>query len=273
MKRIMKSVVALASVMAMLITPLHTEAKAVGTMNLRTAYYRVLDYAEENGITLSMTYQDFVDNYSGQDITAYEKSYYSAMAPSQDKKGATAGIQSSSSGSGTYYYNTGYDCPSRADYSRYKLVKNLQKGDIIYEANGGFGITGHIAIVEGFYRRSDGTSYVRVIEAISDGVVRSILDDKRCDDKAVTVLRVKNATSSQIDKAVSFCAGEVGSKYSLDFAKDTSSSETDWYCSELVWAAYKNQGIDLEVSGVNEPGITPRDIKRNTSKLNTISYK
>ena len=49
----------------------------------------------------------------------------------------------------------------------------------------------------------------------------------------------------------------------LDFAKDYDSDEEDWYCSELVWAAYKNQGYNIEKSGLSEPGVTPRDIIRD----------
>ena len=48
-------------------------------------------------------------------------------------------------GNHTYYYNTGNSCPSLAIYSRYNLLSNIQKGDVIYEANGGGGYTGHIA--------------------------------------------------------------------------------------------------------------------------------
>jgi len=105
-----------------------------------------------------------------------------------------------------------------------------------------------------------------LIEALSNsegGVTRSILDDTRVDDKAVTILRVSGATTSKINSAVAFCQGELGSSYKLDFAKDHSASETDWYCSELVWAAYYNQGINIEVGGLHgEPGVTPRDIRK-----------
>lgn len=77
-------------------------------------------------------------------------------------------------------------------------------------------------------------------------------------EKKVTVLRVKKAKASQINKAVNFCIKQLNKKYSLDFKHDTKSSEKDWYCSELVWAAYKNQGINIETTGrLNEPGITP----------------
>lgn len=90
-----------------------------------------------------------------------------------------------------------------------------------------------------------------MIEAISNdygGVTRSILDDTRVDEKAVTILRVSGATSSNIKSAVNFCRGEVGSTYKLDVpAKDTSSDETDWYCSELVWAAYKIKVLTLKL--------------------------
>ena len=53
---------------------------------------------------------------------------------------------------------------------------------------------------------------------------------------------------------------ELGSSYFPDPAKDTSHDETDWYCSELVWAGYMAAGIDIEVANKGEPGITPHDI-------------
>lgn len=240
--------------------------------SLEAAYEQIMTYASENNIELGMTFDDFINNYDGRPIEEYVDSYYSILLVEP------AETRSSSSGGGsTYYYNTGYSCPSKATYSKYNLLDVVQKGDVIYEANGGFGITGHIAIVEGIYSRNDGSGgkYIRLIEAISNsygGVTRSILDDTRVDEKAVTILRVKGATADNIDGAVSFCQGEVGSSYKLDLAKDTSADETDWYCSELVWAAYWNQGIDIEVGGMHgEPGVTPHDIV-NSSLTKTISY-
>lgn len=231
--------------------------------NLGTAYAQIMSYASQNNIELGMSLEDFAKNYDGQPVKDYLNAYYSVLQPE------SAGIQSSSSSGGSsYYYNTGTSCPTQADYSRYNLLSVVRKGDVIFEANGGYGITGHIAIVEGIYSRNDGTGrkYIRLIEAISNsegGVTRSILDDTRVDEKAVTILRVSGATSSKINAAVSFCQGELGSSYFLDFAKDHSASETDWYCSELVWAAYYNQGINIEVGGLHgEPGVTPRDIRR-----------
>lgn len=143
------------------------------------------------------------------------------------------------------------------DYSKYNLLSTVQKGDLIYEANGGFGISGDIAIVEGFYHNvAHDITYIRIIEVISDGVCRSLLDDKD-----VSVLRVFGASTTIKNSAVSFCVGELGSSYFLDFPQNTSSSETDWYCAELAWVGYYRQGIDIEREPfLSEPGVTPRDI-------------
>lgn len=240
--------------------------------DLKTGYSQIANRAESYGIPFSMTFEEYMRAYDESGFVTtqeYADAYLGIMEPN------VSTYSSSSGGSDKWYYNIGTTLPSNAtpDYSKYNLYNTVQKGDIIFEANGGFGITGHIAIVEGkYYNAAKNVNYIRIIEAIDVGVVRSCLDDTRVDDKAVTVLRVKGATSANIDAAVNFCIGELGSSYSLDFQKDTSSSETDWYCSELVWAAYKNQGIDIEVDGNGEPGITPRDIK-NSAKTTTINFK
>lgn len=78
-----------------------------------------------------------------------------------------------------------------------------------------------------------------------------------------TLLRVTSADSTQKSNAVSFCVGQIGKGYSLDLGHDTSTSEADWYCSELVWAAYKAQGIELETNSTL-PGITPHELRDST---------
>lgn len=231
---------------------------------LQSAYYDITAYAQENNIPLNLELSTFINEYQShlyKSVDEYKNVYYTLLIPMADDEPTTK----SSDGS-DYYYNIGTSLPSDVtpNYSKYNLLTTVQKGDVIYEANGGFGITGHIAIVEGFYyNAARDITYIRVIEAISDGVVRSLLDDTRVDDKDAHVLRVYDATASIKNEAVDFCVGEIGSSYFIDFKKDTSSSETDWYCSELVWAGYKNQGIDIECEPfLSEPGVTPRNIYR-----------
>lgn len=191
------------------------------------------------------------------------------------------GSSSSSSGSNKYYYNTGTTVKTSATYDEYNLLSVVKAGDIVYEANGGFGITGHIAYVEGIYCMPEPGNYtnpkmyynIRIIEAISEGVCYGILDDTRCDDKDVTILRYSSLTKNMRTKITYFIKQQIGKPYNLDLGqKDTSIDEEDWYCSELVWAGYKYIGIDIEKSGISEPGVTPRDIK-NSGCLVTVSYK
>lgn len=176
-----------------------------------------------------------------------------------------------------WYYNTGTSIPSGVtpNYNRYQLLDKLQPGDIVYETKGGFRITGHIGIVEGIFRdEATGQRYVRIVEAISSaGVTRSILDDDRVADRIDFILRVPNLTQSQKDSAVNFAISQLGKDYKLDLKKDYSPDEPDWYCSELVWAAYYNQGVDIETNDfITEPGVTPHDIFHN-EELIRVDFK
>lgn len=243
----------------------------VSKSELETSYEIVMDYAKSNGIPLDLSLDTFIKEYEESEFTNvsdYIDAYYNVFEKS------TPSLKSSISGSTKWYYNTGTTLPQAANYSSYNLLSTVQKGDIIFESKAGYGITAHTAIVEGiFYSSSLQRYYIRVVEANTLGVVRSVLDDDRVNDNDVTVLRVSGATSSQIAGAVNFCMGQLGKDYSLDFEKNTSVSESDWYCSELVWAGFYNQGINIETTGFyNEPGITPRDIY-NSSKAIKVSFK
>lgn len=235
------------------------------------AYQNVINYAYANAIPLDLSLDTFLEEFKASnttDITEYENTYYKILTTRQ------TAILPNSSGGSKWYYNIGTTLPRSANYSKYKLLDSVKKGDIIYESKGGFGITGHTAIVEGkYYSSTYQQYYIRVVEAITDGVVRSVLDDTRVDEKDTVVLRVKGATDSIIANAINFCVGQLGKGYMIDFQKDTSPNEPDWYCSELNWAGYYNQGIDIETTGLyNEPGITPRDIN-NSSKVSNVAFK
>ena len=112
---------------------------------------------------------------------------------------------------------------------------------------------------------------IHIIEAISSGVCRSVLDDTRCYDNKVVILRYKNSISDQnMRKVLNFLIGQLGKKYSLDGSRNTSFSTSNWYCSELVWAAYNYIGLDIEDG--NFGLITPGDIL-DSANTKRISYK
>ncbi len=230
-------------------------------------YSELMNYVRKNNISINISYDDFVEEYKRgnyESLEEYLNHYYKVLKP-QHRFFCI-------NGSGKWYYNTGTTLPQMPKYTKYNLLNNLKAGDIVYEPKGGHGITGHTAIVEGTFTYN-GIRYIRVIEANDYGLVRSVLDDDRVDDKGSKILRV-SASSNVIDSAVAFCVDQLGKDYSIDFAHDCSCDEEDWYCSELVWAAYILEGFDVETNSwwLNELGVTPRDIWR-CSDLEEISIK
>ena len=222
----------------------------------------ITDYANKN-IILNLTFEDYQDYYekaTNIDIDSYivnlDENQSSVINPGIDTYGSI------SDGPLEYYYNTGLNYSPLYNYSKYNILAKIKKGDMIFENKGFYGLSGHTAIVEGkIYQPYVKKYYIRLIEAISVGVCRGVLDSNRVDDRQVYVKRPKNVTSTQINNALDFARSQLGKPYKLDFKKNTSASEKNWYCSELYWASYYNQGINLEKPiGINEPGVTPRDL-------------
>jgi len=76
--------------------------------------------------------------------------------------------------------------------------------------------------------------------------------------KCVEALRVK--TTDEIrGKAVEFALRQEDKPYNLTLLSKNATEESSWYCSELVWAAYYNQGINIE-NGPDHWAITPTEI-------------
>ena len=183
----------------------------------------------------------------------------------------TISIKSNSSGNSTgiWYYNSGYTLAEKPYYGDYDLINQVQPGDILYEDAGGFGITGHIAIIEGInYDSQHDTYYISVIEAIGyisnnagdgDGVCVGVLDDKRFTDRRGSIYRLTGVNNVDTQGAVRFCRSQIGKNYDLDLKKNTSSGELSWYCSELIWAAFYFLGVDLDPNNAN-PYVTPKEI-------------
>lgn len=186
--------VALAAVMAMGI-PVTSFASDQPNNQLQAGYSDIAERAEAYDIPFSMTFAEYESAFADSGFSTpeeYADAYLGVLDPP---------VSTSSSSSSKWYYNIGTSLPSNANpkYDSYNLYDTVKKGDIIFEAKGGFGITGHIAIVEGkYYNAAKDVNYIRIIEAIDVGVVRSCLDDTRVDDKDVTLLRVSSATSSNI---------------------------------------------------------------------------
>lgn len=241
------------------------------------AYYYVKDYAAYKEVDLELNLDNFVASYENMEVNNVDE-YVELMELLIDSEanlkpnGYTIVPLSSDKGEGVeWQYNIGTILPQKANYDTCNLLAVVQKGDIIYEDKGFYGLTGHVAVVEGiFYSHEQSQYYVRVIEAISDGISRSVIDCDRFRVREGDVYRVYGATTENLTSVVEFAISQLGKKYFLDFQKDCSPNEKDWYCSELIWCAYKRVGFDIEyekkILGIpfrGEPGVTPRDIIRD----------
>ncbi len=240
-------------------------------------YKELSSYLSQNELSAEISLETFSNEYmtgNYNSMNDYLDSYYDILVLPQNEKDWTDDSK--------WYYNTGTSLMDEPNYSSRNLLNLVKAGDIIYEGAGGSGLTGHTAIVEGiFFDSKYSRFYIRVVEAIGyiggsigqgDGVCRGVLDDDRFSDRIGVILRVPSASSSQKEAAIDFCISQIGKPYSLDLGHGTAQNEGSWYCSELVWAAYKNQGIDLETNSTL-PGITPDEIKGSSlTTIQSVTY-
>ena len=141
----------------------------------------------------------------------------------------------------------------KADYGG---VDTLQPGDIlfvdIYEGwcHGGF--WDHIALYVGdqYY----GTPCV--VEATFNGgicltPVRAMVDRDEPAKVSVRRLKEKFRNEEDIQKAIDYAMAQIGKPF--DYTATTSFpvkfNEDNLFCTELVWRAYKEAGIDLDADG------------------------
>ncbi|MFO8132696.1 MAG: YiiX/YebB-like N1pC/P60 family cysteine hydrolase [Thermoplasmatota archaeon] len=86
--------------------------------------------------------------------------------------------------------------------------------------------------------------------------------------EAIRYGRVVSANASQREAAVDFAVSQLGKPYQyLNFlrpminrSKDPAPEAEAWYCTELVWAAYWHQDIDLDLRGTFRGPVMPSEI-------------
>lgn len=116
--------------------------------------------------------------------------------------------------------------------------------------------TGHAAIV---------WDKKYVIESVSKGVVKGNNNWKSTKSKIYGVT-VKSTNTAQDKNAALWCKKQVGKKYNFNYFDVKTRKK--FYCSQLVWASYKdNFGIDLNTSAYGA-AVHPMELV-NTSKTVT----
>ncbi len=140
-------------------------------------------------------------------------------------------------------FETGrFPCYYAFDYS------DVKPGDVIIEFGDSFisSMTGHAAMVYDIAYTYNGYKFIRTIEAVAGGVQFGYYDDKRINDYNACLYRPVDATDAQINKARYFMYQQLGKPYSWKFTtQDLSIDTEEWFCSELVNAAYNYAGYGL----------------------------
>lgn len=123
--------------------------------------------------------------------------------------------------------------------------QNLQPGDIIYERNGFYRLIGHIGVVDGIYYDSFKQQFfIKWLQCSWPyGVQGSIYDDQSFKHRDSIVLRMPNITNDETFRVLNF----IKDRIAHDFGRQIKRIENKkkWYCSDLVWAAFKSVGIDI----------------------------
>lgn len=114
-------------------------------------------------------------------------------------------------------------------------------------------ITGHAGIVD---KNPDLT-----IESMPSGGVRRYTNDWKTRYTKALCATVKNGDSGL---AADYASNKVGSSYNYNFLNKWKTDK--FYCSQLVWRAYIDQGIDLDKDGGN--AVLPTDLI--TDKIDII---
>jgi hypothetical protein len=152
----------------------------------------------------------------------------------------------------------------------------IQEGDILLETKTLLNDIGHTAMVYNIAKLATNkivgqNTYIQTIEAVAGGVQFGFLDDDRMVDFGVVVLRATSSTQTKIENAKHFMWSQLGKSYGFPVTTErvnTSIDSTEWYCSELIYAAYLYAGLDL--NAINSDGrVWPEDLA-NTSKTSYV---
>lgn len=277
-----------------LLVPAFAVADQSESVDFNVAYINFSERLANIGITANTCFEDFVRGFESTSERSLQE-YTDALVKAEIALASELGsvlVQNQLHSSynsisdygiepcsvvGAWYDNIGISqpkLPRNASYDKYNILDTVKKGDILQETDGIVAqYTGHIALVQGKYWDTDYKQYyIRTIEAGSAGVVYGVFDDSRYEDRGIYVHYVTNATSTNLSGAISFCQNQLGKGFNWGAVLmgigscSTNTSAQSWYCSELVWAAFYNQGINLNGTGIPKNIFMPATLA-SSSKL------
>lgn len=91
-------------------------------------------------------------------------------------------------------------------------------------------------------------------------------------DNEVVVLRCESATDLQIETLTDYALKQIGKNYNLNFIDKL--TEESFYCTQLVWAAYKAAGIEIDFNAneINDYGVVLATDIYKSPNLKLVKY-
>jgi outer membrane protein assembly factor BamB/uncharacterized protein YycO len=210
-----------------------------------TQYYYT--YREDLGYEI-WVYNDPENKY----IYRFDRNYAAGQDPESTKDMGTYFIAGATSNKPSLDPNNILIFPRDGD---------LQTGDILLKNNGDILDIALEWTHLGIYVGNN-----EVIEVKSGTIVYNDLSEWD-DEKNVALLRVISAREDQRYSAAKWAEKQVGKINSYLWSeKKMDSDSLAWYGSELVWAAYKNQGIDIDFDQ-SEKFVSPDDIYKDSDTM------
>ncbi len=143
---------------------------------------------------------------------------------------------------GTWHGATAFKYTGDTEYVP-EWRRDIRPGDILFDSNA-LGGLGHVGIYVGNGMVIEAL-LDNPVQLISYSVIYTTIDS--WDDKPNKYVVRVNCSDAVAQAAADFCQGQLDKPYQIPLKdKDFDADQYAWYCSELVWAAYWHQGIDLE---------------------------
>ncbi|WP_048602047.1 YiiX/YebB-like N1pC/P60 family cysteine hydrolase [Rubeoparvulum massiliense] len=156
-------------------------------------------------------------------------------------------------------------------WAKFETLNNIETsssrlgtvGDILVAYNYRWGnlnvaFVGHAAIVS--------NNNARTVESFPKTGVQYFTNDWKAKSK-VYGLWVKGATTTKYKNAASYAQNQIGKKYNWNFVNKFATDK--FYCSQLVWRAWYNQGINVDYIKVDTI-VTPMELAKSNNT--TIFY-
>lgn len=156
---------------------------------------------------------------------------------------------------------------------------DIEKGDIILSvthndflmAIDGENVVHHATLCIKTPESNADTAFI-TIEGVGKNIAYFSLDDIRDNDDTAYVMRCKDITAEQINEIVEFAQKQIGKPYNTNFIKKE--EEESFYCTQLVWAAYKAAGIgiDFNANEINDYGVVLATDIYKSPNLKLVKY-